>query len=287
MGDKLVECPKCGQQNNAAAEKCSKCGIGFAWWRWVVVSGPQEHDAPLILHVDDESSLLSIVENMLHRGGYRVAKALDGYEALDLASRLLPDLIITGIMMPGMSGIELIQRLKASPTLQNIPVFVLASIDLPQQAFEAGAVKYLTKPVLHHDLIGAVRSFFEGWPVILIIHQNVAWDVFRALLERRLWTEWSSSQAAISPAKAIHPDVIVLPFHLPESDGLDLLTRFKADPDVGSIPVVMLADHPEPDLEQRALELGAYAVYTGPLDVDKLVAVLPPLPAHESRQREI
>lgn len=127
----------------------------------------KQRGAPLILHVDDELNLLLIVEKMLTRAGYRVAKALDGYEALDLAPRLLPDLIITGIMMPNMDGFELIHHLKASPITQNIPVMVLsarADSDTINYGLEIGAVKYLTKPILHHALIEAVRSVLPPLP---------------------------------------------------------------------------------------------------------------------------
>jgi len=164
MAEQLIECPKCGKQNDAAAETCSKCGIHLAWAleHWSeVVSGPEDHDAPLILYVDDEGGALTLVGIILNRAGYRVAKAHDGYEALDLIPRLMPDLIITDINMPGMDGIELIYQLKASPTLQNIPVFILsvrADPNAIQLGLDAGAVEYLIKPTLSHDLIAAVSS---------------------------------------------------------------------------------------------------------------------------------
>jgi DNA-binding NarL/FixJ family response regulator len=69
-----------------------------------------------------------------------------------------------------------------------------------------------------------------------------------------------------------------------DANGLDLLAQLKADPDVSSIPVLMLGNDPEAELERRARELGAYGVYIGPLDADKLVAALPPLTSHEPRQ---
>ena len=169
MGDNLVECPKCGQQNEVAAEKCSKCGIGLRWAleHWSeVVSGPQDHDAPLILHVDDDTSCLTLVELILNQAGYRVAKAHDGYEALDLIPRLMPDVIITEVAIRGLSGFDLIYRLKASPTLQNIPLIVLTRYifglteEMGNRMREVNArlQGWLTKDFAPQKLIEAVSS---------------------------------------------------------------------------------------------------------------------------------
>lgn len=290
MAGNLVACPKCGQQNDDDSVTCSKCGIELAWAveHWdKVISGPPDHDAPVILHVDDEVSQLAITGLMLTRAGYRFAKALDGYEGLDLAPRVIPDLIITGLMMPSMYGIDLIRHLKASPTLQNIPVMVLSARgrETIEESIEAGAVKYLTKPVSLQELIGAVRAFVRAWPVVQFIHDGKPDDIrkgiFAALMEKHLCTLGSNLKFGIYQVKDLHPNVIFLPFHLAEVEGLDLLAQLKSDPDISAIPVVMLADRKARKREQRALELGAYAVYTGPLDADKLIAMLPPLPAQE------
>lgn len=287
MGDKLVECPKCGQHNESATETCSRCSIDLAWAleHWdEVVSGPQEYDASLILVVDDEIGALTLTGIMVARAGYRYARAQDAYEALDLIPRILPDLIITDVMMPSMDGMELIRHLKASPNTQKIPVFILDARDDPEsirQGFEAGAVKYLTKPILHHDLVGAVTSFLQDWPIILFWQGEMSHALSGPLYARHICASWRDPSNFIVEAKALKPDFIVLPFQVGVTNGLDVLAQLKADPELSSIPVVMVAEHPEPDLEQRALEQGAYAVYTGPLDADKLIAMLPPLPAHE------
>lgn len=176
MGNKLVECPKCGQQNEAAVT-CSKCGIDLAWAieHWgEFVSGPQDYDAPIIVCADDDIAVLKLCEVILNRAGYRAATAHDAYEALDLIPRLMPDLIITDYSMPGMDGIELFRHLKASPTLQNIPVFILIAygtimvdmgvIETIRQGIEAGEMKCLTKPFAPRELISEVRSVLPPLP---------------------------------------------------------------------------------------------------------------------------
>src|SRR5262245_5765504 len=103
MRSKRVACPKCGKKSIVTATKCSKCSIDLAWAveHWgEVVTGPQEYDSPLILLVDDDIGVLTMVEITLKRAGYRIAKAPDAMKALDLAPRLLPALIATDVMMP-------------------------------------------------------------------------------------------------------------------------------------------------------------------------------------------
>lgn len=283
MGGNLIVCPKCGRQSDVTVATCPKCGIGLAWavdhWSQIV-SGPQEPGAQLILLVDDDISVLTLVEIMLNRAAYRVVQAHDGYEALDLSLRLLPDLVITGVMMRSMSGLDLIQCLKSSPTTEKIPVFVLSAKDDPdsvQEGIDAGARAYLKKPVLQTDLIGTVNSLLRSWPTILFVRDEKLGSLSGALFEKHLYAVQGQVRELVDQVKLLQPDLIALSFHLIAADGLDLLAELKADPEVSSIPVVMLGDYPQPEHERRAREKGAVDVFTGPVDVDKLLALVSPL----------
>ncbi|MCP3162692.1 response regulator [Myxococcus qinghaiensis] len=84
---------------------------------------------PLILLVDDDSTLLEIYTEALEQLGCDVASAPDGEMALSLALSLKPDLILTDVMMPGMSGLELCRRLRADERLCRIPRIVHSSME--------------------------------------------------------------------------------------------------------------------------------------------------------------
>jgi CheY-like chemotaxis protein len=164
MARESVECPRCGSQSDASVQTCATCGTDLEWARvqWSsVVSGPQETYAPIILHIDDEIGALTLIGFILERAGYRVAVARDAFIALELLKRFIPDLIITGVMMPGMTGIELIAQLKADPVLKEVPVIVLSARSNEEtvgRAMDAGAILFLSKPISHHDLVEAVAS---------------------------------------------------------------------------------------------------------------------------------
>jgi len=103
-----------------------------------------------ILVVDDTPSNIAVLSEIL-RGDYRVLAAINGEQALKIArSDPPPDLILLDVMMPGMSGHEVCQRLKAESSTRKIPViFVTAMNQVEDEAhgFELGAVDYITKPV--------------------------------------------------------------------------------------------------------------------------------------------
>lgn len=114
-----------------------------------------------ILVVDDEVGALTLIGIMLERGGFDVLKARDAYTALDLLKNETPDLMILDVMMPGMDGIELCRQIRATPANKKTPVLILSARGDPEsvrEGMEAGANDYLSKPILHHDLITKIRD---------------------------------------------------------------------------------------------------------------------------------
>jgi DNA-binding response OmpR family regulator len=117
-----------------------------------------------ILVVDDEIGALTLIGIMLERGGFEVLKARDAHAALDIVGQTMPDLIILDVMMPGMDGIELCSRLRQDSSTAEVPILILSVRGDPEsveRGMSAGANDYLSKPILHHDLVTKVRSILE------------------------------------------------------------------------------------------------------------------------------
>ena len=96
-----------------------------------------------VLIVDDELDNLALALAILADHGLELATARDGQEGLDVARRLLPDLILLDIRMPGMDGFAVCRRLKAQPATREIPVIFLSALDQIEdkaQGFAAGGV---------------------------------------------------------------------------------------------------------------------------------------------------
>jgi len=110
---------------------------------------PDTPAKPVILAVDDTPENLDVVKGIL-ASRYTVKAAINGPMALKIAEKQAPDLILLDIMMPGMNGYEVCQRLKSNPDTKDIPVIFLTAMDQTTDeasGFELGAADYITKPV--------------------------------------------------------------------------------------------------------------------------------------------
>ncbi|NMB73286.1 MAG: response regulator transcription factor [Bacteroidales bacterium] len=117
-----------------------------------------------ILVVDDEQDVLTFLEYNLKKEGYFVYLASSGQQAIDLASEVLPQLILLDIMMPGIDGIETCEIIRANEKLANTIICFLSarSEDYTQiAAFEAGADGYLIKPVRPKLLVSYVKALLK------------------------------------------------------------------------------------------------------------------------------
>jgi len=117
-----------------------------------------------ILVVDDEEDILDLVSFGLKKEGYRVLGSKNGAEGLQLALREKPDLVVLDIMLPGLSGIEVLKRLKYQRQTQGIPVLMLTAkgeeVDRVL-GFELGADDYLTKPFSVRELVLRIRAILK------------------------------------------------------------------------------------------------------------------------------
>lgn len=114
-----------------------------------------------ILVVDDEPDNRAIMSAALAASGYRVREASGGEEAVALALREVPDLILLDMAMPGVSGWEAVRRIKAMPRTRAIPVFAFTAFALAGdelKAKEAGCDGYVSKPCVPRDVVKKIRD---------------------------------------------------------------------------------------------------------------------------------
>lgn len=110
-----------------------------------------------VLVVDDEETMRSVLSQVITEDGYEVFEAGSGEEALAIFQRERPQIVLTDIVMGGMSGIDLLQEIKKiSPDTQVILITCHASIDSSIKALRAGAYDYLQKPVEELDMISSI-----------------------------------------------------------------------------------------------------------------------------------
>ena len=114
-----------------------------------------------ILVVDDTPSTRELIANFLRKSGYQVTEANDGKEALTKALDIIPDIIVTDVVMPEMNGFELCRSLKKNPTTQNSRIVVCTSKNQNIDrlwGMKQGADIYLTKPFTEEQIVEAIQS---------------------------------------------------------------------------------------------------------------------------------
>lgn len=114
-----------------------------------------------ILLADDDTEMQEMLASLLEAEGYKVIKAGDGEEAVELAKKELPSLIMLDIHMPRMDGLTACREIKTDKVIKTIPVVMLTvegSVREIQQAIDYGAKTYITKPSSREEILNVVRS---------------------------------------------------------------------------------------------------------------------------------
>jgi two-component system response regulator HydG len=117
---------------------------------------------PLVLIVDDETSNLESLGKTFEREGWRVALARSGAEALDALRRERASVVVTDLMMPGMSGEELLRAVKTlAPETEVVLMTAYGTVEAAVAAMKLGAYDFITKPVKRHAIVKSVRQALE------------------------------------------------------------------------------------------------------------------------------
>jgi two-component system, OmpR family, phosphate regulon response regulator PhoB len=116
---------------------------------------------PYVLLVEDDDAISMLLRYNLEKEGYEIGLAMDGEEALLMASERLPDLVILDWMLPKVPGIEVCRRLRAKPDARNIPIIMLTARGEETdriRGLDTGADDYITKPFSTTELLARVRA---------------------------------------------------------------------------------------------------------------------------------
>jgi CheY-like chemotaxis protein len=164
----------------------------------------------LVLIVDDEADIRQLVQRTLEAKGYAVATASDGAEALELAERLVPDLVLLDAMLPKVHGFEACRRLKSSPRTRGVPVVMMTAIyrgwRFAEDAREAyGAEDYVEKPFRIDDLLRRVEGSIDASAMRRTLSRDAAAPELARARELLAAGRGAEAAALLATASKSHP----------------------------------------------------------------------------------
>jgi two-component system cell cycle response regulator len=260
-----------------------------------------------ILVVDDIPANVKLLEARLLAEYFDVLTAEDGPKALAIVESTNVDLILLDIMMPGMSGFEVCERLKANPRTAHIPVVMVTALDQPSdrvRGLKAGADDFLTKPVNDLQLISRVKSLVrlktlsdelrirsetartigmedmlkgegreEAGQILLVDSRASSQErIIKALKPVGDVIAMSDPQAALFEAAENSIDLVIVNGNSSEYDPLRLCSQLRSLERTRFIPLLLVTDLGDEDLIVRALDLGVNDYIVRPIDPNELVA---------------
>jgi CheY-like chemotaxis protein len=119
---------------------------------------PEQGRLPMALIVDDDVACVYLWRRYTKESGYHPISTASGKEALELAQRERPSLVVLDVMLPDIQGWEVLQALKADPTTRSIPVLICSGFYEKERSLAEGADGYLQKPVLYDNFVEALLS---------------------------------------------------------------------------------------------------------------------------------
>lgn len=156
---------------------------------------------PVVLLVDDTPSSLGPLYQSLETAGYSVVVALDGQSALERLEMVLVDAVLMDAVMPGLSGFETCQLIKANPTLAHLPVIFMTGLAQTENivsAFDCGGVDYVIKPVKVQEVLARLQAHIRNAHVARLARQAVDVAGFGVvMIDTQGRIAWQSPQARL------------------------------------------------------------------------------------------
>lgn len=262
-----------------------------------------------ILIVDDIFANIRLLEARLTAEYFTVVTAMNGPQALDICERGECDVVLLDVMMPGMDGFEVCQRLKNAPSTAHLPVVMVTALDSPSdrlRGLQAGADDFLTKPINEVALLTRVRSLVRlkhltdelraraatsqelGLPdplavaaaedgrngrVLVIEDRANAADRMQVALAQHHVVDCDGEPGDLPARLADNAyDCLVLSLGLQGVDPLRLVSQVRSKDKLRNLPIVVLAETTDDARVLRALDMGVHDYLIRPIDRNELVA---------------
>ena len=219
---------------------------------------PKPGGEPVVLVIDDNTDALTLLRDAVTECGVKVVTAASGRDGLRMARELVPRLIVLDILMPEMDGKEVLQEIRKSPGLKNVPVAVVSFVGSEQRKYLQGAAAVIDKPAsreaVHqvvHDSLGRARK-----RVLVVDDDELVRSCALTVLtgpDVQVRTA-ANGEAGLRILNNYAADVVFVDLRMPVMDGFGFIGGLRARTDSDGLPVVALTEEDVSDTEQTFLE---------------------------------
>lgn len=218
------------------------------------------------LIIEDDAAATDLMYRWFDRMGYDVFVAADGEAGLTMAHEHRPDLILLDALLPGLSGYEVLTRLRADPILSLIPVVLVTVDDDRARGLAAGASDYLRKPVSEEQLrvVTAIYREKATGDVLVIDDDDDAAELIKRSLHQVGFSTRRASDGVqgVEMALEARPTAIVLDLTMPRLDGFGVIQRLSSDEKLMDIPLIVVSGREISLGQHRTLAASRHRFFT-------------------------
>jgi signal transduction histidine kinase/CheY-like chemotaxis protein len=236
----------------------------------------------IILAIDDDPQVIGLYERYLQPQNYQVVSLTDPARAVERVKQLKPYAITLDIMMPGVDGWQVLDRLKSDPETRNIPVVICSIIEDHDKGYSLGAADYLTKPILEDDLVNALDRLNSDGSIreVLVIDDD---PNHLRLIGKMLNDDGRYKPVLVEGGKhgwdiistGNAPHAVILDLFMPDLDGFKILENMRADPRLRDVPAIVISGMDlSAEQKQQLNEFGQRLLTKGSLNENELLTTL-------------
>jgi CheY-like chemotaxis protein len=224
---------------------------------------------PAVVVIEDDPRSAVLIALHLRAAGLNPVTVGTGEAGLEAVRSLSPAAVVLDIHLPGMTGWDVLETLKADPSTASVPVVVVSVEPERGRGFALGATEYLVKPVAGEHLLAAVSRALqqtrtpvpvgtlpEGRSVVVVDDDPLALKLVRSTLEPLRWTVHTCSRGldAADLVRTVNPSVVIMDLLMPEVDGFAVIDELRADGTDSGPPIVVLTAKSLTSEDLRRLE---------------------------------
>jgi len=270
--------------------------------RQMVLACPRVPLDPLrrALVIEDSPSAADQVSRYLNELGIETVTYGQGDSAVNQALLIRPDIILLDILLPDVSGWDVLTELKQHEETRDIPVIITSVVDEPEQAIKLHATAYLVKPVTREHIQSVLQHLFpqmawiieqvrgeeaeqdganerESEPLILLAEDNeeniTMTQEYLAINGCRVEVVRNGLDA-VAVARELQPSLILMDIQMPGMDGMEATRRIRADENLAHIPIIALTALAMSGDRERCLAAGANEYLSKPVRLRKLLEII-------------